>query len=308
MTSSTIRPRLNVGGEGTRPACGGDGGARLKVGLRYVNKGSYSTIDNAEALAVGAEACGLESLWVAEHVVLPSQVSSTYPYSPDASFPDSPEAPIPDPLVWLTWLGARTKRILLGTGVLILPQRNPVILAKELATLDRATGGRVVLGVGVGWLREEFEAVGVPFASRGSLADEYIQAMRILWSEGEASYAGVAVSFAGVNCEPKPVRGAIPIVVGGHSSAAARRAGRLGDGWFPTPVARLPVLIDIMRSEARANGRDPSAIEITVGCTDPLDVEDLRRLGVHRVLFPAPTVAPDRIETSLKELLGGMSF
>jgi len=280
----------------------------MKIGVRYINKGFYSSMENAEALAAGAEACGLESLWTAEHVVLPSKISSRYPYSSDGSFPDSHESSIPDSLVWLTWLGAKTRHVLLGTGVLVLPHRNPVVLAKQIATLDRLTRGRVLLGIGVGWLREEFDAVGTPFDRRGSVTDEYMQAMRKLWTEPEASFSGNAVNFDGVSCEPKPFRGTVPIVVAGHSAAAARRAGRFGDGWFPTPASRLQDLGEIMRQEARACGRDPSEIEITIGCPDPRDVDYFRALGAHRVLFPAPTVAPERIERELQTLLRSVAL
>jgi probable F420-dependent oxidoreductase len=192
-------------------------------------------------------------------------------------------------------VAARTTRIRLATGILILPQRNPVVLAKELATLDHLSGGRVELGIGVGWLREEFDALGVPWEARGARTDEYVEAMRALWASDGASYDGTYASFARVSSNPKPAQGTIPIVVGGHSRAAAERAGRLGDGLFPgrgTPT-ELAELLDIARQEAAANDRDPERIELTAGSPtilgpDPVGAaEELAAVGVSRIAVPA---------------------
>ena len=146
------------------------------------------------------------------------------------------DAPLPDPLIWLAYVAAVTSQIRLATGILILPQRNPVVLAKELATLDHLSGGRVELGIGVGWLEEEFDALGVPFAGRGRRTDEYVGALRALWSQDRASFGGEFTRFDECIVRPQPANGAIPIHVGGDSPAAARRAGRLGDGFLPARV------------------------------------------------------------------------
>jgi probable F420-dependent oxidoreductase len=209
--------------------------------------------------------------------------------------PGPEDSEIPDPLIWLAYVAASTTTIRLGTGILILPQRNPVVLAKELATLDHLSGGRVELGIGVGWLEEEFVALGVPWARRGARTDEYVGAMRALWAGDAAEFDGEFASFHRVSSNPKPAQGAIPIVVGGHSRAAAERAGRLGDGFFPgkgTP-AELAELFDIVRQTAADHGRDPAAIELTAGTPavlgdDPLGAaQELASAGVSRIVVPA---------------------
>src|SRR6476660_6665715 len=154
----------------------------MKFGLMFANGGPFSEPGLAVGLAQLAEELGFESLWTVEHVVVPTAYASAYPYSPDGRMPGGEDVPIPDPLIWLAYVGGATSTIRLATGILILPQRNPVILAKELATLDRLSGGRVELGVGVGWLREEFDALGVPWERRGARTDEYVAAMRALWA------------------------------------------------------------------------------------------------------------------------------
>lgn len=262
----------------------------MKFGIIFANSGPAAQPEHAVALAQLAEEAGFESLWTVEHVVVPVGYESQYPYSRDGRMPGGEEVDIPDPLVWLTWVGAHTTRIKLATGVLILPQRNPVVLAKEVATLDRLTGGRVLLGVGVGWLREEFEVIGVPFEERAARTDDAIEALRALWAEGPSSYEGTFTSFPSLQSLPKPVQvGGPPIVVGGHSEAAARRAGRLGDGFFPArgDLATLPGLLDVMRKAAVDAGRDPDAIEVTAG--GAMDVEGAKRyadLGVSRLVIP----------------------
>src|SRR5437588_6397741 len=171
----------------------------MKFGVMFANVGPYVEPDMAAAFGRIAEEHGIESLWAVEHVVVPADYQSQYPYSPSGRMPGPEESPIPDPLIWLTWVGAATTTLRLATGILILPQRNPVILAKELATLDVLSKGRVELGVGVGWLREEFDALGVPFEERGARMDEYIAAMRALWERGEDTYRGRFVDFHSAN-------------------------------------------------------------------------------------------------------------
>ena len=262
----------------------------MKFGMMYANAGPAADPEHAVALAQLCEEAGFESLWTVEHVVVPAAYESQYPYSRDGRMPGGEDVPIPDPLVWLTWAGAHTTRIKLATGILILPQRNPVVLAKEVATLDRLTGGRVLLGVGVGWLREEFDAIGVPFDERGARTDDSIQALRALWTQAEPSYDGRFSSFSRAKSWPKPVQeGGVPIVVGGHSEAAARRAGRLGDGFFPArgDLEQLPGFLDVMRKAAVDAGRDSDAIEVTTG--GARDADGVRRyedLGVSRMVVP----------------------
>jgi probable F420-dependent oxidoreductase len=220
--------------------------------------------------------------------------------------PGPEESPIPDPLIWLTWVGAATTSLRLATGILILPQRNPPILAKELATLDMLSGGRVELGVGVGWLREEFDALGVPWEGRGARTDEYIEALRALWREPECTFAGESARFERVKCFPKPVQDPIPIHVGGHTPAAARRAGRLGEGFIPgrTSEDELRSLLDTMRASAKDAGRDPDTIEVTAGGV--MDLDGVRRfadMGVDRIALPPLGFDLD----TLREQLGRFS-
>ena len=206
----------------------------------------------------------------------------------------------------MAYVAGATTTIRLGTGILILPQRNPLILAKELATLDRLSAGRLELGVGVGWLREEFDALGIPWEARGARTDEYIDVLRTLWREPEASYDGSFTNFAPLKSWPKPAREGGPKVhIGGHTPAAARRAGRTGDGFFPGATGEdLGPLLDEMRRAAKDAGRDADAIEITSG--GGLDLDAVRRvedLGASR--FVIPPLGFD-LET-LKNTLGAFS-
>lgn len=251
-----------------------------------IEQGEYAT--NFARLA---EELGFESIWVVEHAVMCVEYESVYPYDPSGRSPFHAEVTQPDPLIWLTWAAAATKRIRLATGVLILPQRNPVILAKELASLDRLCGGRMMLGMGVGWVREEALAVGASFHDRGRRANEAIDVMRTLWREPVADFNGAYTQFQGVVSKPKPVQdGGVPIIVGGHSEAAARRAGRQGDGFYPLGVdlEGMASLRGVMEKEALKVGRDPAAVEITMGgIADADQVARFQDAGVGRILlFP----------------------
>jgi probable F420-dependent oxidoreductase len=269
----------------------------VKFGLRYCNIGPLAAQEPSLALARYAEAAGFESIWTIEHVVIPVEYRSAYPYAEDGRFGWDIALDYPDPLVWLAVVAGATERIKLGTAILILPQRNPVVLAKASASLDALSGGRLLLGIGVGWLREEFEAIGASFADRGRRTDEAVAAMRALWRDTEPTFAGDEVRFERALCNPKPLQpGGVPILIGGDSPVAARRAGRLGDGYFParaTPET-LPALVDEMRRAARAAGRDPDDIEITGGSV--YDYDGARRfehLGVARVM--CPLMLPDLV-------------
>ena len=205
----------------------------MKFGIAFANTGPFAQPGPAVEFARAAEAAGFESLWTVEHVVVPSGYDSPYPYDPSGKMPGGEDFPIPDPLIWLAYLASATSTINLATGILILPQRNPVVLAKELATLDHLSGGRMQLGIGVGWMEEEFDAIGVPFAERGRRTDDHVGAMRALWSQEKASFHGEFTQFDDCISRPQPVAGSIPVHIGGHTDIAARRAGRLGDGFFP---------------------------------------------------------------------------
>ena len=263
----------------------------MRFGLRYCNTGPYVEAETAIELAQAAESVGFESLWTVEHTVVPANYKSPYPYSESGKMAGGKDDfPIPDPLIWMTYVAAATSKIKLATGILILPQHNPVVVAKQVATLDLMSNGRTILGVGVGWLEEEFAALGIPFVDRGARTDEYIQAMRSLWSEKVSSFEGRFVSFDSIYCRPLPKQEHVPIVIGGHSKVAARRAGRLADGYFPARSAPVD-LIREARQSAVDNGRDPDALEITTGIPETLDdLKEYARLGVSRVLIPVTSV------------------
>jgi probable F420-dependent oxidoreductase len=278
----------------------------MKFGVAFANIGAYVDPVEAVRLALAAEAAGFESIWTVDHVVVPGGYRSKYPYDPSGRLPSGEGTVFPDPLIWLAYVAARTSTLRLGTGILIVPQRNPLVLAKELATLDHLSGGRMILGAGIGWLEEEFEALGVPFAGRARRMEECIAAMRALWTEDQASFDGTTTKFTHCFLRPQPPGGTIPVHVGGHTEAAARRAGRIGDGFFPLGVGpeELPPLIDLIRTGAEEAGRDPEAVEVTMQCTSLTGQEavaavtTLREIGVTRVLIPAVLFGPD-IETSL---------
>jgi len=265
----------------------------MKVGLAF---GSSVAIDGESTMELcrRAEAAGFESIWGGEHVILPDAIHSKYPYTPDGKIPAEPDTPIPDPLIWLAYAAAAAPTLRLGTCILIVPQRNPLILAKELATLDQLSGGRVELGLGVGWLKEEFEALGVPWERRGARNDEYIDAMRALWAGPHAEFHGDFVDFEPATCSPRPVNGNIPILVGGDTPAAIRRAVRLADGYFPGEgdIDRLRALIKTVREGCEAEARDPATLEINAmfgaQMMDPeAGVAEMREVGVGRMMIPA---------------------
>ena len=267
----------------------------MDFGIVFANTGPFTNGQGATSFAKAAEAAGFESICTVEHVVVPEGYESTYPYDPSGKMPGGDNSPIPDPLIWLTYVAAATSTITLATGILILPQRNPLVLAKELATLDAMSGGRLHLGIGVGWLEEEFNAIGVPFADRARRTDEYVAALRALLGEQPASFSGEFVNFERCIVSPRPAQAQIPISIGGHTAAAARRAGRIGDGFFPASGShrQLREQFDLARKTAEEAGRDPEAIEFTSGGFGVFgdnalaEAEKLAELGVSRIVVPA---------------------
>ena len=247
-----------------------------------------------------AEACGFEAIVAIEHPLVISTYSSRYPYAESGRMPLPDDCPIPDPLELLAFVAAATTRLGLSTGVLVLPAHHPVVLAKRLATLDVLSRGRLRICVGVGWMREELEACGTDFGSRGRRADESIDAMRALWADTGpqgASFDGEFVSFAHAHCYPKPVRpGGVPIHIGGHSPASIRRAARRGDGWQPLGVGgeELRGAIEEVRQLTEAAGRDPASLEITISAlassiTSAI-IDKVTAMGVDRLV--ATTMEP----------------
>jgi len=276
----------------------------VKFGIIFGNMGPFGMSGaGAKALVTAAEDVGIESVWTVEHVLVPSGYESAYPYSADGKMQGPEDMPIPDSFTWLAYVAALTSKIKLATGVAILPQRNVVYTAKEIATIDQLSGGRVILGVGAGWMKEEFEAVGVPFERRGARTDEYIKALRALWGDEKVDFQGEFVNLPGVYCRPQPVNKSVPIVIGGHSEVSARRAGRLGDGYFPGrgDEATLTRILKVMRDAADEAGRDPSQIEVSAGgALDPAGIEKMAELGVSRIMIPPLAFDPDGIRGALE--------
>ena len=275
----------------------------MKFGLMFANVGPFGQAEGLTHLAQTAESVGVESLWTVEHVVVPKGYQSAYPYSKDGKMPGTEENPIPDPYVWLSYAAAVTKKIKLATGIVILPQRHPFYIAKEAATLDQLSGGRHIMGIGVGWLEEEFKALKVPFEKRAAITDESIEACRSLWAAEPSEHKGDYYEWPAVESNPKPVSGRVPIVIGGHTRAAARRAARLGDGFFPARVDTLEACLEEIRIECDKIGRDPGEIEITTGSAPTLDeVKRLEDMGVSRFVLPPPGFTPDQVSEGLEKL------
>jgi probable F420-dependent oxidoreductase len=251
------------------------------------------------AFAQHLEACGFESLVAVEHTVLATRYDSVYPYDPSGRVELAADCPVPDPLDLLSYLAAHTGRLGLATGVLVLPNHHPVVLAKRAATVDALSGGRLRLCVGVGWLREEIEACGAEFESRGRRVDEQLAVLRALWDDRPdgVTHRGEFFQFENAVCSPKPIAGRhLPVHIGGHSKAAARRAGRFGDGFQPLGVtgAQLDALLSLMRNEAGAVGRDPASIEVSLGhSVTKVDSERAERLaaqGADRLVLAMPPI------------------
>lgn len=202
----------------------------MEIGLHLPSAQAGANAGDILGVATGAEGLGFDSLWMFDHIFTPKELESAYPYSKDGSYALTDNDPFFDPLGLFGVLAGATDRIKLGTGVLIAAYRHPLILGKVLATIERFAPGRLVLGVGAGWMREEFEAVGLSLADRGARLDEYLEALRAIWSGEPAGFEGRFYSWAEAGLQPAPTR-PIPIIVGGHSDAALRRAARAGDGW-----------------------------------------------------------------------------
>ncbi|MEV5879504.1 LLM class F420-dependent oxidoreductase [Streptomyces sp. NPDC052101] len=218
-------------------------------------------------LAGTLEECGVESLWTVEHIVIADSYEPLYPYSPDGRIPGASAAvPMPDPLETIAYLAGASDTLRFGTAMIVAPLHSPVTLAKRAATIDRHSRGRLMLGLGIGWQKEEYAAVGVPCQDRGRRLEECVGAMRALWATGPASYHGRHVSFDGLHSLPRPESGAVPVVLGGNSDPAVRRAGRIGDGWFPYTIGPEDFArrTGLLREAARAAGRAEDAVEITV--------------------------------------------
>jgi len=252
----------------------------MKVGYFAVGIGPTVNPELVRAVATTAERLGFSTIWAPEHVVLLEEYASKYPYS-SGKFPAPPDTPIADPFTTLAYAAACTSTIRLGTGICLVPEHNPVVLAKTVATVDRLSGGRFIFGVGVGWLAEEFEALGISFDRRAQRTREYIEVMRKLWTQRGSSHRGEFVNFTNVLSYPKPVsEKGVPIWFGGESGPALRRVAEFGDGWLGFNLLPHQAAAKVKRIEEllKANGRRRSDVHLAVSpYTNPIKVDDLKR-------------------------------
>jgi probable F420-dependent oxidoreductase len=253
----------------------------MKIGLSFFPVRPLSL----PPIARRADQLGYDSLWISEHLLFPTRIDSKYPYDPTLG-PPLPSTPLFDPLLSLAYIAAHTRCIQLGTGIYIAPLRHPLITAKLVATLDALCGGRLILGVGAGWLKEEFDAIGASWERRGTRMEEIIQIMRRLWTEQRVAHRGRFYQFDELGFEPKPARAPVPILIGGETAAALGRAARCGDGWlgmFHTPESAAARIKEL---RAMRDGERP--FEISVAHATVPDIDEIRRFrdaGVDRVVI-----------------------
>ena len=278
----------------------------MKIGIFAPLAAPFATPEYLSALGRGVEERGFHSLWVAEHVVLFDDYGSTYPYSADGRIPAPPDNGFLEPFTSLAFLAAVTERVRLGTGICLVPQRNPVYTAKDVANVDLLSGGRFDLGVGVGWLAEEFRAVNVPWERRGARTRSYLEVMRRLWSDAVSEYKDEFYELPACKMNPKPVQSPHPpIHFGGESDAALRRVADLGQGWYGfnrdpdeagEGIRRLGELL-------AERGRKPGDVEIHVSpYMKPIGADDLARYrdaGVDQVIVLAFAADPDTLRAAL---------
>ena len=282
----------------------------MKIGYFAIGMGRLTNPAWVKTLATTVERLGFSTIWAPEHVVLLKEYASRYPYS-SGDFPMPTATPIGDPFIMLTYAAACTSTIRLATGVCLVPEHDPVVLAKVVATTDLLSGGRLVLGTGIGWLQEEFDAVGVPWERRAHRVREYLEAMRALWAGDVVSYSGEFVNFHGVQSYPKPVNHKrVPVWFGGESGPALRRVAEYGDGWigFNLLPGEAAPKIKRIHELMKQSGRNPAEVELGVSpYGKPITPDDLKRyrdLGVEEVtlvLFDLPHTERDLV-TRLEQM------
>ncbi len=278
----------------------------MKFGLIAVNVGGPGAAENMVRLGQEAEGLGMESLWTFEHVIIPLDYQSRYPYHHSGKLKADPDTNFIDPLIALTYLAAKTERLRLGTGINIVPQTNPLTFAKQAASLDYLSGGRLMLGLGAGWLEEEFRAMGTPFERRGARFDDYLVAIKKVWTGEVVEHRSEFLDWSGFKSYPLPVQKPhIPLVIGGTTPPAVRRVAAHGDGWITvgTPEELAPSHA-LLKEECAKLGRDPESIEITAtwiyvkeGADSIKAYEDM---GVSRLLIHWEALGPDDPFTNLE--------
>ena len=283
----------------------------MRLGLHALGIGAGAERAVIDAVAAAAEHFGFATLWSGEHVVMVDEPQSRYPYADDGRIAVPAGADWIDPLIGLGFAAAATTTIGIATGVLLLPEHNPIVVAKQVATLDRLSGGRLTLGVGIGWSREEFDALGVPFERRAARTAEYVGAIRALWRDDVASFSGEFVNFSSVRVNPKPVRDRrVPVVVGGNSDAALRRVATWGDGWYGFNLADAAQAAERtlkLRKLAGDLGRDPARLRVAVALRAPTraDLVQLAVAGIDElVLVDAPPADPEDAANWVGDLAG----
>ena len=268
----------------------------MKIGILGGNVGDEATAERIVALAEKTEAVGGDSFWTYEHAMIPLSYESRYPYHASGKLWGAPESNWVDPLVVLAHIAARTKRIGLGTGINILPQVNPLLFAKQTASIDSLSNGRLVLGLGVGWLEEEFVAMGVPFEKRGKRMDDYLTAIRKVWSGEVVEHQSEFLNWSGFRSYPLPAQRPGPkLVIGGVTPPAIRRVAAHGDGWFAVgSVKMLRDGLNLLRSELEKNGRRMEDIELTstwfINKQSPDAWKEFEDQGFSRLLVPVTTL------------------
>ncbi len=281
----------------------------MKIGLFAPASNPFATPEYLTALGRGAEERGFHTIWLAEHVVLFDEYASRYPYAPDGKIPAGGENGILDPFDTIAFLAAVTREVRLGTGICLVPQRNPVYTAKDVATVDWLSGGRLDFGVGIGWLAEEFEALGVPFERRGTRCREYLEVMRRLWCEPVSEYQGEFYSLLPCRQYPKPIQQPHPpIWFGGESDAALRRVADLGQGWYPFSIEpeELATRVRYLERLLADRGRKRADIQVNI-CPyfRPVDAGELRRYqdaGADQITLLVLGSDPDTLARRLDEL------
>lgn len=275
----------------------------MKVGLIPVNMG-VANVEQIVAMAQKAEEVGIESAWTFEHVLIPVEYESKYPYSPNGKMGVPPEINIVDPLIALTAIAAHTQTLRLATGVNILSQTSPLYLAKQSASLDFVSNGRFMLGVGIGWLREEFAALGVPFERRGARFDDYIEAMKKVWSGEVVEHESDFLHWSGFKSYPVPVQKPhVPVIIGGSKGRAFERIAKHGDGWYaPTQsVEQLTDMLKQLKAACDETGREIATVEVTAmwnpGAEGLDAVKRYEDLGVSRLVVPVFALGAPSPET-----------
>jgi probable F420-dependent oxidoreductase len=264
----------------------------MRLGLHALGIGAGAETAVIQAVAAAAEQNGFATLWAGEHVVMVDDSASEYPYADDGKIAVPADADWIDPMIGLSFAAAATSTIRIATGVLLLPEHNPVIVAKQAASLDKLSGGRFSLGIGIGWSREEFDAIGVPFERRAARTADYVAAMRAIWCDDISSYSGEFAHFANIRVNPRPRDGAIPILCGGNSDAALRRVARWADGWYGfnlRDVDDVAAKVTTLRGLCEHEGRDVAALRLAVALRAPVpsDAERLAQLGVDELVLVA---------------------